>query len=470
MTLSYPWRVFTATSLGLLMTGLNSSMVVVALPAMVHDLDATPVQAQWMLLSFMLVNTVLILTLGRLSDLRGRRRVYVTGFVVMGLASLVCGLSTDASVLIGARLVQGAGGAALITNTTALLVDSFSGVALTAALGYNVAVAAAAQAAGPVVGGALVATLGWRSIFLANVPVALVGGIWAVRTIRRDRRVAAPGSLDLVGSASSLVVLGSILLCVSYGSEWGWLSARTLGLAALSGASATLFVVHQAHGTSPLLDIAMFRSPTFSTSVFLHLLMSLGRFGGLALTALVVQTSLGHGAFFAGVSVLPLSAGLLAGSVYAGRLSWRHAPQRVAASGCLIAATGFALLVLMGPVGVTIEAIAAGLLLVGVGNGVFMTPNTSLLMADVAPRNRGVVNGLRSALGNTGQALGTSLGLAVATAWLEPSVRSSVFSGTAHLLPDAQAAKFLDGYEVVLVALLVTTVFAALLALGRQRH
>ena len=169
--LPYAWRVFSVTSLGVILTGLNSSTLDVGLPSVSRHFDASPTQASWFLLSYMLVNTVLILLFGRLADLVGRRRLYIAGLGVLTLGSLGCGLAPTAGVLIGLRALQAVGAAAIITNTTAQLTDAFPRRLLGTALGLNITVISAAQVAGPVVGGALIAR--WLAL---GVPLQRAGG------------------------------------------------------------------------------------------------------------------------------------------------------------------------------------------------------------------------------------------------------------------------------------------------------
>ena len=186
----YAWRVFSVTTLGVILTAVNSSTLDVALPTVARHFNATPSQASWILLSYMLVNTVLILAFGRLADLLGRRLLYIAGLAVFTVASLGCGFAPSADVLIVLRALQAVGAASVVTNTTALLVDAFPPRLLSIGLGMNITAISASQVAGPLVGGAMVTWFGWRAVFLFNVPTGLVGVVWGLIVLRRMPRPA----------------------------------------------------------------------------------------------------------------------------------------------------------------------------------------------------------------------------------------------------------------------------------------
>ena len=205
----YSWTVFSVTSLGVLLTGLNASTLDVALPTVVRHFDASATAASWILLSYLLVSTILILPFGRLADIIGRRRLYLAGLAVLTLSSLIAGAAPNVGVLIAARIGQAVGAASIQANVTAILTDAFPTRKLSLALGLNVTVAGVGLVAGPALGGVLVDSVGWRSVFWFNVPFGVLGLVWAAlalrelprkgerETLRSDRcfRLAARGRL-----------------------------------------------------------------------------------------------------------------------------------------------------------------------------------------------------------------------------------------------------------------------------------
>ncbi|NHC13846.1 MFS transporter [Motilibacter deserti] len=462
----YAWQVLSVTSLGVILTGLNTSTLDVALPAVSRHFSATPSQANWILLAYMLVNTTLILVFGRLADLVGRKRLYVAGLAVFTLASLGCGFAPDAAWLIGLRAAQAVGSAAIITNTTALLTDAFPRELLSTGLGLNITIISAAQVAGPVVGGAMVETFGWRAVFLFNVPVGVLGLAWAALTLRPAPPTAPGERFDLRGAVLSAVALGGLVLALSEGGASGWASPAVLAGAAAAAVALPAFLHLQQtsarRGRDPLVDLRLFADRERAMAYLAVFLLAVARFAVVLLISLFLQAAQGLDALEAGVRVLPVALGMMLVSPFAGRLA-RRVPARVlATSGLLLAAAG--LLVLAVSVRPTLPGlvIAPALLAVGVGTGLFMTPNTSAIMSSVPPARRGIANGVRSMLQNTGFVVSTAMSLAIVTSPLAEAEKRAAYAGTLSALPGQDLDGFVDGYRVALLVLFALCVLGAL--------
>lgn len=218
----YAWRVLSVTGIGVLLSGANTSTLDVALPTVARHFNATATEASWMLLSYMLVNTGLIVAFGRLADIVGRRRLYLAGLAVFTVGGLACGFATNAAEL---DAMQAVGAASIVTNTTALLTDAFPPETLSLGLGLNVTLVSAAQVVGPLLGGLLATTLGWRAVFWFNVPTGAVGLVWAAISLRRSPRSGERREpFDLIGGVLSFAVLGSLVIALSEGGALGWTS------------------------------------------------------------------------------------------------------------------------------------------------------------------------------------------------------------------------------------------------------
>lgn len=204
----YAWRVLSVTSLGVLLATLNTSTLDVALPVVARHFHASASAASWTLLAYMLVNTVLILAFGRLADIVGRRRLYLAGLALFTAASAACGFAPGIVWLDVFRGVQAIGAAAIITNTTAQITDAFPRSLLPTGLGLNVAVAAAGQVLGPLIGGATASALGWRAVFLFNVPTGIVAVVWARISLRKGTGDRAAERFDVWAALVSLPALG----------------------------------------------------------------------------------------------------------------------------------------------------------------------------------------------------------------------------------------------------------------------
>jgi EmrB/QacA subfamily drug resistance transporter len=458
--------VLSVTSLGVLLAAANTSTLDVALPVVVRHFHASATAASWTLLTYMLVNTILILAFGRLADIVGRRRLYLIGLTTLTGASLACGFAPNIVVLDALRGVQAIGAAAIITNTTAQLFDAFPRALLGTALGLNVAIAAFAQVIGPIVGGA-VTGLGWRAVFWFNVPTGVVGIVWARLTLRRPLQRAAREPFDVVGAVLSFLWLGGLVIALSEGGALGWTSTPVVGGGALFAVTAPLFVVVQLRRRFPLLDFRLFadraRSAAYVANFFLHL----ARFAVVLLVSLYLQAARGLGAFDAGIRVIPVAGGMMIASPFAGRLVARYSARVLSTAG--LASTGLGLL------GLALRLqphtsdgeLAGWLLLVGLGTGFFMTPNTNSIMATVDAGRRGIANGVRSMLQNTGYVVSTALSLGIVTTWLPEREKREAYAGTLARLGQRSLDDLTHGYHVALFILAGLTVFGMIASLLR---
>jgi len=282
----YAWRVLSVTTLGVLLSGTNTSTLDVALPVVARHFNADATQASWIVLSYMLVNTILILVFGRVADLVGRRRLYIVGLAILTGASVLCGFAPSAYALAGCRALQAVGAAALITNTTALLADAFPRRLLSTGLSFNVTAASAAQVAGPIVGGALASSLGWRAVFWFNVPFGVAGAAWALRTLRPDppRRTREP--FDMVGALLTFTLVGGLVLALAEGGALGWSNSLVVAGAAVFAVSVPAFIVTQRRRRYPMLDLSVFSDRERSMAYASNTLMAIARFAVVLLIAL----------------------------------------------------------------------------------------------------------------------------------------------------------------------------------------
>jgi EmrB/QacA subfamily drug resistance transporter len=462
------WRIFSVTSLGVLLCFINSSTLNVALPAVTQALGAGPTAASWILLSYMLVNTVLILVFGRLADLVGRRALYLAGLVVFTLGSLGCGLAVSPEMLIAFRVVQAAGGAAIVTNTTALLTDAFPPRLLGTGLGLNASMAACSQVLGPLVGGAMVVGFGWRAVFLFNIPLGLVALVWAAVTLRRLDSKGTGERFDLLGGLLSLLLLGGLALTLSLGGAWGWghpLVVFSIGVAA---AALPAFLLTQAVRPDPLVDLKLFADRDRGIGYASVLLLPAAQTAFILLVALFLQAAQGKGPLQAGAQVSVTALGMMVAAPLAGRLLRRMGATvltrlglglAVAGTGGLAATIGTAMPPLL---------LMLWMLLLGLGTGLFMTPNTSAIMTSVPPARRGIANGVRSMLQNSGGLLGTALALSIVTAPLSPASRQAVYAGRMSGFAPAEMAALVGGYRNALWVLCGLCLLA--LALGMLRR
>ncbi|MCW2530402.1 MAG: hypothetical protein JWM76_5262 [Pseudonocardiales bacterium] len=466
--LKYAWRVLSVSAIGAILAGINSSMIDVALPSVNRHFDSSATEASWILLSYLLVTTSLIMVFGRIADMVGRRRLYLLGLGLLTVASLLCGIAPSAGWLIALRAVQAIGAAALACNITALITDAFPPRLLSTALGLNVTIAATAAVSGPLVGGALVSAFGWSSIFWANVPVGAFGLVWAWLSLRADRPVAEREPFDFVGAVLSTVAISGIVLALSEGATQGWTSLPVIGAALVFVVGMPSFVILELHRRHPLLDPRLFADRERSLAYLALFLTSLARFALVLLIALYLQAAAGLSAFAAGLHVIYVPIGMAVASPIAGRLAQRYSARILSSLGLALVAGGiFGLCALISP---SMSGVALGFCLaaVGVGSGLFFTPNTSSIMASVEPDRRGIANGVRQSLQNAGYVVSTALALALITKNLGAVDKKAAYAGTLSSLSPHALVGFTDGYRWALFVLGVVSVVGLVASLSRN--
>jgi len=314
---SYKWWALSCTSLGMLLATINSGTLIIALPDLEKSLGTTLLQLVWVILAYMIASTVLVLTAGRLSDLFGRKRAYVLGFLVFGLASLGAGFAANGTELILWRILQGVGGAFLFANSAALVTDAFPREQLGLAMGTNTMVAAVGLVIGPVLGGALVA-LSWHWVFWFNVPLAIAGSVWAGLVLHELSDPDSARGLDLAGTATFVVGLTGLVLGISRGGISGWTDPIVIVGLIAAAVLLPVFVWIEARGRAPMLDLSIFRNRLFAAASGAAFINGLSRFALLFLFVFYFQGAQGDDPITAGIKLAPLAVGMLISSPLAG--------------------------------------------------------------------------------------------------------------------------------------------------------
>jgi EmrB/QacA subfamily drug resistance transporter len=452
----------------MLLATINSGTLIIALPDLERSLNTTLLQLVWVILAYMIASTVLVLTAGRLSDLFGRKSAYVGGFAVFAMASLGAGFAADGSQLILWRIVQGIGGAFLFANAAALVTDAFPKSQLGLAMGTNTMVAAVGLVLGPVLGGALVA-ISWHWVFWFNVPLGIAGGAWGALVLRElAKRDPVPG-LDLLGTGVFVAGLTGLVFGVSRGGISGWNDPIVIGGLVAAVVLLPLFVVIEHRGRAPMLDLTMFQNRMFSAASGAAFINGLSRFALLFVFVFYFQGAQGDDPLIAGIKLTPMAIGMLISSPLAGVWADRHGSRGLAALGMLVSAAALALMT-------TLQADSAywqstlWLLLVGVGSGMFNSPNTAAMMGAVPTYRRGIAAGARTMLQNTGAVLSIAFVLAIVTAAVPKPVLFKIFSGLASGLSDAKLEPFISNMHTALWVLAFTSVVGAGVSLLRPPH
>jgi EmrB/QacA subfamily drug resistance transporter len=465
---NYKWWALSCTSLGMLLATINSGTLIIALPDLERSLGTSLLELVWVILAYMISSTVLVLTAGRLSDLFGRKKAYVGGFVLFALASLGAGFAGSGTELIIWRIVQGVGGAFLFANAAALVTDAFPKRQLGVAMGTNTMVAAVGLVLGPVLGGALV-TIGWQWVFWFNVPFALIGATWGALVLHELAKPDEQRGLDLAGTATFVVGLTGLVYGISKGGISGWSHPMVIGSIVAAAILLPLFVWIEAHRRAPMLDLTIFRNRLFAAATGAAFINGLSRFALMFLFVFYFQGAQGDDPITAGIKLAPLAVGMLIASPLAGLWADRHGSRTLAALGMIVTAVGLALMTTL-QVHTAYWETGLWMLIVGVGSGMFNSPNTAAMMGTVPPHRRGIAAGARMMLQNTGAVLSIAFVLAIVTAAVPRPVLFKIFSGLAQGLSDAKLQPFIANMHTALWVLAATSVLGAVVSLLRPRH
>ena len=448
----YKWVVLTNTTAAVFMSALDGSIVIISLPAIFRGIGLDPLAPSnigyllWMIMGYRLVQSVLVVSLGRLGDMFGRVRVYNSGFTVFTFASIM--LSFDpfsggqaALWLIGWRVLQATGGSMLTANSAAILTDAFPAERRGFALGFNQVAALAGSFIGLVAGG-LLATWDWRAVFWVNVPVGIFGTVWAYRKLREPAGARHPGRIDWWGNATFAIGLSAILVAITMGLQphgghaTGWQNPVVHLVLACGLLLLVAFVVIESKVAEPMVQLSLFRNRAFAAGNAATLASSLAQ-GGLQFMLIIWLQGIWlplHGydyadtPLWAGIFLLPLTAGFLVSGPVAGTLSDRFGSRGIATAGMTLFGLTFIGLMML-PIDFPYWAFALLIAANGIGSGMFSAPNTSAIMSSVPSAQRGVASGMRATFQNSGTALSIGVFFSLMVVGLSARLPDAMSSG-----------------------------------------
>ena len=451
---SLRWRVLGLVAVGTFMTTLDSSIVNISLPAIARAFG-TPLSGtiEWVVIVYLVTIAAVLLTFGRVSDVVGRKPVWLAGLVIFTLGSVLCGLSPALAALIGARALQGIGGALIFAPSVALLTDAFPREERGRAIGLNAVAVSIGVSAGPALGGIITEHLSWRWIFFLNVPIGLFAVLASARWLPPGAR--RPERFDPLGAALLAVVLGGLTLALSFGQEWGWLSAPVLACAAAAAFSLAGLVATERRVEQPNIDLGLFRRRAFSAALASLVLSFVALFAVSFLMPFYFENLRGFPPEQSGLLLTPLSLAIGAVAPLSGSLADRLGSRWLASGGLAVACAGLFLLSQVDATSGVLD-IAWRLALVGAGTGMFQSPNNRALMQAAPGGGQGEASGV---LG-TGRVVGQSLSVALAGAvfaalgGMEANTRLSVQASGAPVPQEQVAAlqqAFVTGFHAALV-------------------
>lgn len=459
----YAWRVVSVTSLGLVLIGIAGSTLNVALPSVVRHFQAGPFESGWILLSFLLVNTATLVFFGRVADLLGRREVYLAGFALFTVASLLAGLSPNVWFLVAMRVLQAIGSAMILANGTVIITDAFPPDRLSQGMGVYIGTLSVAQLAGPTLGGLIAETAGWQWIFWVNVPAGVVALVWGWLTLRKMPR-GPREPVDAMGNALVFAAMSAVLLALSEAGSRGLSSPVVIAGAAVFVVLAPLIVVVERRASHPVLNMQLFGGRMLACANLASFCNALARSALILVVALYFQAARGVDAFTAGLSVLPVPVGMALASPIAGALGQRLSPYTLSIGGSLFSAAGLGTLMLTTDPAMPYWIIGVGLFLAGCGSGTFLTGNTTQVMSALPSGSLGVVNGFRIMIMNIGVVLSVGLSLSLLTSSVGPELRAQVYAATLSKLSPVAVGQLMTGFQRAYAVLFCVALAGALLA------
>ena len=401
------WWTLAAVSFGLFMIMLDNTVVNVALPAIQEDLGADLSQLQWIVTGYALSFAALMLIGGKLADAYGRRLIFVAGIVVFTGASLWCGLADSGEMLIAARVVQGAGAALMNPATLSIIAATFPPKQRGMAIGIWAGVSALALAIGPLVGGLLTEHLSWHWIFFVNVPVGAVA-IAASYLLITESKDETHESLDLPGLATSALGLFALTYGLIEANEYGWTSARIVGSFVVAVVALASFVVIERRRRSPMLDLSLFRSGTYTGANVAMLLVALAMFGVFFFVSLYMQNVLGYSAVQAGAAFLPMTVLIILVAPIAGKLSDKHGSRWLMTGGMILLGVQLLYLSQLGA-DADFWNLLPGFVVGGLGMALAMTPTAAAATRAVPVHKSGVGSAVLNAMRQVGGSVGVAL-------------------------------------------------------------
>jgi MFS family permease len=482
---AYKWIALSNTTLAIVMATIDASIVIISMPAIFRGIHLNPLTPGnvtyllWMIIGYLLVQSVLVVTLGRLGDMFGRVKIYNLGFVVFTAASIALSLDplqgqSGALWLIIWRFVQAFGGSMLMANSAAILTDAFPAGKRGMALGINQIAGISGQFVGLLLGG-LLAAWDWRAVFWINVPIGAFGTVWAYRSLK-EIATTRKAKIDWLGNITFAAGAGVLLTAITFGirpyraSATGWLNPMVLAGLIGGGVLLVIFGIIETKVSDPMFRMGLFRIRAFAAGNLASLLGAIAR-GGLQFMLVIWLAGIWlplHGYNFvdtplwAGIYMLPLTAGFLLAGPVSGYLSDRFGARPFATAGLLVAAACFLGLMLL-PTDFSFWVFALLIFGNGVGSGLFTSPNTSAIMSSVPAYDRGAASGMRSTFQNSGMSLSIGIFFSLMIAGLANTLPHTLTKGlTAQGVPLATASQIAHLPPV-------STVFAAMLGYNPVR-
>ena len=467
--IQYKWTVLTVTTVGVLMAGLDSRIVIIGLPQVAASLHADPEQAIWITQAYVLGSTVALLLIGRVSDITGRVKLYTSGFGVFTLGSLLTSIAVNPAQVIAFRAVQGLGSAILFTNSAAMIVDATPAEELGLSLGINQVAFRMGSMAGLTVSGIILSVLDWRALFYVNVPIGIFGTAWAHFRLREMAKLERGAPIDWGGFVAFTVFILSLLLALTV-AAYGVSEAATIaGLLVLSAAGLSAFVFLERRHPHPLLDLKLLRIREFTGGLLAQMLNAIAFGAVLLLLSLYFQLVLDKKPLEAGLLIIPTDIATLAAGPLSGRLSDKYGHLPFTTTG--LALTSLSLFLFSTTDASTpYPLLVVYIMLLGAGLGFFASPNISSIMGSVPPVRRGIASGFRATFFNVGYTISLNLAILITTFTVPYALVTQIIRSGCNGISAADCILFAQGLKTTYLWLAGLNTLAILPSMLRGRR
>ncbi len=458
---SRKWYVMAAVAMSIFLATIDGSIVNLALPTLVRELDTTFATVQWVVLSYLLTLTTLMLSIGRLADIRGKKPIYVLGFVVFTIGSVLCALAPTVGWLIGFRILKALGGAMVLALGAAIVTEAFPPQERGKALGTIGSMVSLGIVAGPLLGGVLISALSWRWIFLVNLPVGIVGTWMAQRFVPA---IQPPGGqrFDFAGATTLFISLVGLLLGLTLAQEAGFINPLSVALFVVWVIFLALFIWIELRSSDPMIDLRLFRNRIFRVNLGTGFLTFFAISGILILMPFYLENLLGYPIHLIGPlqAAVPVLLGVLA--PLSGSLSDRYGSRRITVLGLFVLVVAYVVLTTLSTETGTLGYIMR-MLPLGLGMGIFQSPNNSAIMGAVPRERLGIASGLLSMTRTLGQTVGIAVLGAIWAGQVAARAGESVSGGATNASAVVQVAAMRDTIWLI-VGLMVIALAVALWA------
>jgi len=457
--IQYKWIALSCTSLGALFSVLNGTMLILALPVIMKDLNVGMGTVMWIIMSYMLAITIFVPAIGRIADIIGRKKLYVGGSIIFTIGSLLCGLSGTGAELLIFRIVQALGGSLLVANSAPIVTDAFPKKELGKAMGINSMVISVAAVIGPILGGALI-SYGWRSVFFINVPFGILVSIWAGLQLRELDVLPQHQTFDWKGTITFSIGMLAFLLALSFGGFIGWTNIFMFILYIITVVFSILFVYIESHAEQPMLDMRLLKTKVLACAYGSNLLKGISRGALNFLLVFYFQGIKGMDPIVAGIMLSPFAISMMIVAPISGWLSDRYGSRLLSSIGLLISAFGLIGFMHITP-DMSLIQLTIWMVIMGFGSGMFFSPNTNAIMSAVPVERRGIAAGIRTMMNNAGNVISIGLAMAVISTSITPNALQGLFAGTQVGSEGIAVGEFIRGLRTAFTISFIFSLLAA---------